>query len=86
MDLIVSVDDKAGAFAKALGQFIADVHGITGPGAGSVAVEVEQTLLAAVKDLLPAFSDFSATKDAVLAHKAQFGIALGVELGAALGV
>lgn len=84
MDIVVSVDDKAGAFAVALGKFVKDVSVIVGPGAESLPVEVEQLLLSAVKNLFPSFSNYSEVKDAILAHKAQFGLALASQLNAAL--
>jgi len=86
MDISISIDDKAGVFAEAIGKFVADVKKATGPGAASAGVITAEILSAAVSDLIPAFADFSGVAAAISADKVKFGLAIAVALENALAL
>lgn len=86
MNISITVDDKAGVFAEAIGKFVADVKKATGPGAASAGVITAEILSAAVSDLIPAFADFSGVVTSIEADKVKFAFAIALALENALAL
>lgn len=84
MDIVLSLDDKAGAVAQGLAKFVADIHKDTGPGAAGAVVVTAEILESAVANLVPSLQNFSEAVAAIKADKVKFALALADLLVVAL--